>query len=174
MTETKKESKTLVVYFSASGMTRRVAEEAARFLHADIFEIRPEEPYTDHDLDYIDKSTRVWVEHRNPAARPAYVGDVENWKDYDTVLIGYPLWWAEAPHVVYTFVESHDFSGKQVIPFSTAASTDQGDSGLHLGKAAGSGSWAKGIRFYERASRTEVDSWAKQVAADTISVMPLF
>lgn len=113
MTEQKKKSKTLVVYFSASGMTKRVAEEAARFLHADIFEIRPSQPYTDHDLDYIDKSTRVWEEHRNPKVRPSYEGNVENWKDYSTVLIGYPLWWAEAPHVVYTFVESHDFPGKR-------------------------------------------------------------
>ena len=173
MTEAKKEHKTLVLYFSASGMTKRVAEEAARVLKADIFEIRPAEPYTAHDLDYIDKSTRVWVEHRNPKARPAYAGDVANWKDYDTVLIGYPLWWAEAPHVVYTFVESHDFSGKHVISFSTAASTDQGDSGLHLGKAAGSGTWDRGIRFYERVPLETVDVWA-QKQVDYVSITPFY
>lgn len=111
------QGKVLVVYFSASGNTRRVAETIADNQKGTLFEIKPSQPYTDGDLNYRDDNSRVVKEHTQPQLRPAYDGDVADWDSYDTVYIGYPLWWQQAPHVVYTFVENHNFAGKKVISF---------------------------------------------------------
>ena len=107
------QGKVLVVYFSATGNTKRVAETIANHENATIFEIKPTEPYSDSDLNYRDDNSRVVREHAQPQLRPTYQGDVADWDSYDTVYIGYPLWWQQAPHVVYTFVEGHNFSGKR-------------------------------------------------------------
>ena len=100
-------------------------------------------------------------EHANPDLRPAYKGDVAGWYQYDTVFIGFPHWWRQAPHVVYTFVEKHDFTGKKVIPFATSMSTPMGDSGTNLAKAAKTGSWQAGQRFAGGVMDSEVISWVK-------------
>ena len=156
------ESKVLVVYFSATGTTKNVAETIAANQKGTIFEIKPSEPYTSADLNYRDKSSRVVKEHEQPKLRPAYDGDVANWDTYDTVYVGYPLWWQQAPHVVYTFVEKHDFKGKRVIPFCTSVSSPLGSSGENLAKAAGSGDWQQGIRFSSGVSKEEILSWLQK------------
>mgnify|MGYP000027398406 FL=1 len=114
--------KVLVAYFSATGTTKGVAVHIANGLNADIYEIVPEEPYTDADLDYNDNNSRTTIEMNDPDARPAISGSVENMEQYDIVFIGYPIWWGEAPRIVSTFVESYDFSGKTIVPFCTSLS----------------------------------------------------
>lgn len=156
------QSKALVVYFSASGNTKRVAETIAESKKADVFEIKPSQPYTQEDLNYRDNSSRVVKEHAQPKLRPAYAGDVANWDNYDTVYIGYPVWWQQAPHVVYTFVEKHNFTGKKVIPFCTSVSSPLGNSGENLAKAAGTGNWQQGIRFNSGVSKNEIVDWLQK------------
>lgn len=156
------QSKALVVYFSASGNTKRVAETIAENQKADLFEIKPSEPYTQEDLNYRDNSSRVVKEHAQPKLRPAYTGDVANWDNYDTVYIGYPVWWQQAPHVVYTFVEKHNFTGKKVIPFCTSVSSPLGNSGENLAKAAGTGAWQQGMRFSSGVSKNEIVDWLQK------------
>lgn len=156
------QGKVLVAYFSATGNTKRVAETIANHEKATIFEIQPTEPYSDSDLNYRDNNSRVVREHAQPQLRPTYQGDVADWDSYDTVYIGYPLWWQQAPHVVYTFVESHNFNGKKVIPFCTSMSSSLGDSGQNLAKAAGTGDWQTGVRFSGGASDNDVLNWLQQ------------
>ena len=153
--------KTLVVYFSATGNTKRVAEWTAAETGGDIFAIQPEQPYTDADLDYNNQQSRVSKEHANPTQRPAYKGDVKNWAQYDRVFLGYPIWWGQAPCIVYTFVEKHDFTGKTVIPFATSAMSPLSDSGTNLAKAAKVGTWQEGRRFDSGAAEQEVRNWAR-------------
>jgi flavodoxin len=155
--------KTLVVYFSATGNTRKVAETIARTTGADLFEIKPAQPYTREDLNYRDENSRVQREHKNPSLRPAYTGDVQNWSQYDTVFVGFPHWWRQAPHVVYTFVEKHDFTGKTVIPFATSVQTPLGDSGKNLARAAGTGNWLEGKRFEGNVLNQEVMNWVQHL-----------
>lgn len=114
------ESKVLVAYFSATNTTEGVAKNIANGLHADIYEIVPEDPYTDEDLNYHDNNSRTTIEMNDPDVRPAISGSVDNMEQYDIVFIGYPIWWGEAPRIIDTFVESYDFSGKTVIPFCTS------------------------------------------------------
>ena len=121
------QSNTLVVYFSYTGNTRRVAQTISMVKGADVFEIQPVDPYKPSDFDWLRQDTRVWKEHFNVGFRPEYIGDVTRWKDYKTVYLGYPLWWKQAPQIVYTFVEHHDFTGKTVIPFCTSGRDDIGD-----------------------------------------------
>ncbi len=155
-------SKVLVVYFSASGNTRRVAELAADELGADIFEIVPAEPYSEDDLNWRDRNSRVCREHDDMSLQDIELISAEapDWSRYDTVLFGYPLWWREAPWVVNRFVQSNDFTGKTVIPFCTSTSNGLGDSGVHLAEMAGSGTWLDGIRFSENPSESSVREWA--------------
>ncbi len=112
--------KILVAYFSASGVTARVAEEIAKATGADLYEIRPAEPYSSADLDWTDKKSRSTIEMNDPACRPAIAGPAADIKQYETVFIGFPIWWYVEPRIVDTFLESHDFSGKTVIPFATS------------------------------------------------------
>ena len=123
--------KVLVAYFSATGTTKGVAEHIANGLNADIYEIVPEDPYTDADLNYNDNNSRTTIEMNDPNARPAISGSVENMEQYDIIFVGYPIWWGEAPRIVSTFMESYDFSGKTLIPFCTSAS-DPIDNSLHI------------------------------------------
>ena len=159
---TAKNGHILVVYFSATGNTKRVAETIANQEKGTLFEIKPSQPYTEDDLNYQDSSSRVVKEHNQPDSRPNYDGDVENWDSYDTVYIGYPSWWQQAPNVVYTFVEHHNFSGKKVIPFCTSYSSPLGTSGTNLAKAAGTGDWQEGIRFSGGVGTAEVLNWLKE------------
>jgi flavodoxin len=152
---------TLVVYFSATGNTQAVAEKIADETGADLFEIQPKEEYTDEDLDYNDENSRVSKEHENESLQDVElkVETPDNWEDYDTVYLGYPIWWGGAAWPAASFVKSNDFSGKTVIPFCTSASSDIGSSAADLEEAAGTGTWKDGQRFSGGASEDEVKDW---------------
>lgn len=153
--------KTLVVYYSATGNTKSVAEKIAGAANADLFEIRPEEPYTGDDLDWTDNKSRVSREHDDESLRNVKLvsATVDNWDSYDVVYIGYPIWWGIAAWPVDGFVKANDFTGKTVIPFCTAASSGIGDSGNLLKKEAGTGNWLDGERFRGNASVSDISSW---------------
>ncbi len=155
--------KALVVYFSASGNTRRVAEAVAEAAGADLFAIQPVEAYTSADLDWTDPDSRVCQEHDDESLRNVALvaATVENWAEYDTVFIGYPIWWGIAAWPVSSFVKANDFTGKTVIPFCTSASSGLGDSGELLAEAAGSGDWLEGQRFPSSASNDTVTEWVE-------------
>lgn len=152
---------TLVVYYSATGNTEGVANYIAEATGGDLFELEPAEPYTDADLDWTDDNSRVTREHDDPELRDVeLVADtVENWDSYDTVFIGYPIWWGIAAWPVNGFVEANDFTGKTVIPFCTSSSSDIGDSGQLLEEMAGTGTWLEGMRFRGSASESDVAEW---------------
>lgn len=153
--------KVLVVYYSASGNTARVAKDIADTAGADIFEITPTEPYTSDDLDWTNEDSRVSREHEDESLRdvPLTTTEVENWDEYDTVFIGYPIWWAIAAWPVDNFVKNNDFTGKTVIPFATSASSGMGQSGELLSDMAGTGDWQEGQRFSSGASQSDVADW---------------
>ena len=159
-TETKNK-KVLVVYYSAQNHTKSVAERIAQNLNADIFEIVPEEVYTSNDLDWSNNNSRVSKEHNDESLRNVKLKTtkVENWEDYDTVLIGYPIWWGIAAWPVDTFVKANNFDGKNVIPFCTSASSDLGQSGRLLEQEANSGDWQAGHRFSSGASDSDIEKW---------------
>ena len=153
--------KTLVVYYSASGNTERVAKDIAEAAGADLFEIVPTEPYTDDDLDWTDDNSRVTREHEDESLRdvPLTTTEVPDWDSYDTVFIGYPIWWGIAAWPVDTFVKNNDFTGKTVIPFATSSSSGMGQSGSLLADMAGTGEWQEGQRFSSGVSSDDVQSW---------------
>ena len=154
-------SKVLVVYFSASNNTEAVAGYIADALNAEQFEIVPAQPYTAADLDWTNSGSRVNAEHNDSSLRNVELvsNTVENWDEYDTVLIGYPIWWGIAAWPVDSFVKANDFTGKTVIPFCTSASSGLGQSGELLAELAGSGNWLEGRRFRSGASEAEVQEW---------------
>lgn len=164
-TETTSDKKTLVVYYSATGTTKKAASYIADALGADLFELEPKEPYTDDDLDWTDDDSRVSYEHEHEDKRNVELVNAkpDNWEEYDTVLIGYPIWWYIAAWPVNEFVQSNDFNGKTVIPFCTSASSGLGDSGELLEKMAGSGKWIEGKRFSGRDSEDTIKDWAKSL-----------
>lgn len=153
--------KVLVAYFSATGSTKAVAETIADELGAGLFEITPVTPYTSDDLNWTADGSRVNREHDDEALRdvPLTATEVENWDDYDTVFIGYPIWWGIAAWPVNNFVKDNDFTGKTVIPFATSASSGMGQSGTLLSEMAGTGDWQDGQRFRSNASQSDVADW---------------
>ena len=153
--------KVLVVYYSASGNTARVANDIAEAAGADVFEIVPAEPYTSDDLNWTNQSSRVSVEHDNPDARTVELvsTEVPDWDSYSTVFIGYPIWWGIAAWPVDGFVSANDFTGKTVIPFATSSSSGIGESGALLAQLAGTGDWQVGQRFSSGASASDVQDW---------------
>lgn len=151
--------KALVAYFSATGNTEGVAKHIADATGATLYEIKPETPYTSADLNYSDSFTRATREQNDASARPAISGSVENMADYDVVFLGYPIWWGQAPKILYTFVESYSFDGKTVIPFCTSDSNGIGSSATNLQKSASGADWLAGNRFSGGASRDSVVSW---------------
>lgn len=157
--------KTLVVYYSASGNTERVAGVIADAAGADIFKVEPTEPYSDDDLDWTDEDSRVSVEHENENEREVELVStaVDNWDSYDTVFVGYPIWWGIAAWPLDGFVKANDFTGKTVIPFCTSSSSDLGDSGKLLADMAGSGEWQEGQRFQSSASEDEIQKWVQEL-----------
>ena len=157
------EGKTLVVYFSATGNTERVAEMIAEATGGDLFELEPVVPYTDEDLNYNDDNSRVSQEYADESLRNVeLVADtVEDWQDVERVYIGYPVWWGSAAWPVNTFVEANDFTGKTVIPFCTSASSGLGDSGELLAEQAGTGDWQEGMRFRSSVSDEDVVAWVE-------------
>ena len=150
---------TLVVYFSATGNTRSVAEKIASITNADIYEIKAAQEYTDADLDWNDSESRTTKEQNDASARPEIGSDPVSLEGYKTVYIGYPIWWGEEPRIMDTFVESYDFSGITVIPFCTSSSSGIGNSGQNLAENAGSGNWLEGARFSGGASEDELKAW---------------
>ena len=151
----------LVVYYSATGNTEAVAGYIAEATGGDLFELEPAEPYTDADLNWTDENSRVTLEHEDESLRDVeLVADtVDNWDSYDTVFIGYPIWWGIAAWPVDTFVEANDFTGKTVIPFCTSSSSGLGQSGELLSEMAGTGDWLEGQRFRSSASQEDVTEW---------------
>ena len=153
--------KTLVVYYSASGNTERVAKDIAEAAGADLFEIVPTEVYTSDDLDWTNPDSRVSREHDDESLRdvPLTTTEVPDWDSYDTVFIGYPIWWGIAAWPVDTFVKNNDFTGKTVIPFATSSSSGMGQSGSLLADMASTGEWQEGQRFSSGVSSDDVQSW---------------
>ncbi len=129
-------NKTLVAVFSASGVTKRVGEEIARIAGGDFYEIVPKEKYTSADLDWMNRKSRSSVEMNDPSARPEIAGEALNMASYDTVIVGFPIWWGVAPRIIETFLESYDFSGKKIIPFCTSGGSGVGRSDTALHKNA--------------------------------------
>lgn len=150
--------KILVVYFSAQGHTDTVAHKIAENLGADIFEIEPVDEYTSDDLDWTDSDSRVVKEHEDETLQNVELvsTNVENWDKYDTIIIGYPIWWGVAAWPVETFVKANDFNGKTVIPFCTSASSGLGRSGDLLAEEANGGNWQDGQRFRENPSDSDI------------------
>ena len=153
------EHKILVAYFSATGTTKGVAEHIANGLNADIYEIVPEDPYTDADLNYNDNNSRTTIEMNDPNARPAISGSVENMEQYDIIFVGYPIWWGEAPRIVSTFMESYDFSGKTIVPFCTSGGSGIGSSASNLERLTSGATWLDGRRLNGSDSQDTVMEW---------------
>ena len=153
--------RTLVVYYSASGNTARVAQDIANAAGADLFEIVPTEVYTSDDLNWQDSGSRVNREHDDESLRdiPLASTEVPGWDGYDTVFIGYPIWWGIAAWPMSSFAAANDFTGKTVVPFCTSASSGVGDSGTLLAQQAGTGSWQEGQRFSRASSEDEITGW---------------
>ncbi len=153
--------KLLLAYYSASGNTKAVAEYIAKAAGADLYEITPEQPYTSADLNWNDSGSRVSREHNDVSLRnvPLANAEVANWAEYDTVFIGYPIWWGIAAWPVDGFVKANDFTGKTVIPFATSSSSGLGGSGKLLADLAGVGEWQAGERFSSGASESTVAAW---------------
>ncbi len=160
-TDSSSNSKILVVYYSATGSTKAIAETIADTSGADLFEITPVDPYTSDDLNWTNDNSRVSVEHNDESKRdvPLTKTTPDHWADYDTVFIGYPIWWGIAAWPVNNFVKGNDFSGKTVIPFCTSSSSGLGQSGDLLADMAGTGNWQDGERFSSGASSSKVESW---------------
>lgn len=155
------ESKVLVAYFSVTNHTKSIAEHLADGLNADLYEITPEDPYTEADINYNDNNSRTSIEMNDESARPAINGTVDNMDQYDVVFVGYPIWWGKAPKIMRTFVESYDFSGKTVIPFCTSASSGIGSSASDLEALTSGATWLEGHRFSGSDSEATVMDWAK-------------
>lgn len=153
----------LVVYFSATGTTKSVAEKIADITDADLYEIVPAEGYSAEDLDYNDDSSRTSMEMNDPDARPEIGSETISLEGYSTLYIGYPIWWGEAPRIMSTFVESYDFDSITVIPFCTSGSSGIGESGDNLAQLAGSGTWLAGERFSGSVSEEELKEWIESL-----------
>lgn len=153
--------KTLVVYYSATGNTKNVAETIAQVTGGDLFEIEPKEPYTDDDLDWTNDDSRVSREHEDESSRDVELTSTEvpDWDSYDTIYIGYPIWWGIAAWPVDGFVKANDFTGKTVVTFCTAASSGIGQSGDLLEEMAGTGNWISGERFRSGATEDDIRAW---------------
>ena len=157
--------KTLVVYYSATENTKKAAEHIASVTGGDLFELVPVKPYSREDLNWNDENSRVVYEYEHPAERQVALTTVtvDNFDKYDTVFIGYPIWWGIAAWPVNGFIEANDFTAKTVIPFCTSASSGLGDSGKLLKEAAGTGNWLEGKRFSSGVSETEVSEWIQNL-----------
>ena len=155
----------LVVYYSATGNTEAVANTIAEATGGDLFELEPADPYTDEDLDWTNDDSRVSTEYANEDQRDVELvaATVDNWDSYDTVFIGYPIWWGIAAWPVDTFVEANDFTGKTVIPFCTSSTSDIGESGQLLADLAGTGDWQAGMRFRSGVDAVDVQAWVEEL-----------
>lgn len=153
-------SKALVAFFSASGVTRAVAERLAQGIGADLFEIEPAIPYTRADLNWQDRKSRSTIEMNDRSCRPAIASKVADMAQYDVVFVGFPVWWYREPSIIDTFMEQYDFSGKTVIPFATSGGSQLGDSAKNMQALARGARVLEGKRFAARASERELADWA--------------
>ena len=159
-------TKTLVVYFSCTGTTELVAEYITEILGADSYQIVPEDPYTEADLAYYTNG-RADQEQNDPNVRPAISGGVENMNEYDTIILGYPIWHGQAPRIISTFLESYDFSGKMIVPFCTSHSSGIGSSASNLHSlCAESVEWRDGKRFESGVSKESVQKWIEEIGIE--------
>ena len=157
--------KILVAVFSASGVTKAVGEEIARVAGADFFEIVPREPYSSDDLNWMNNKSRSSVEMNDPSARPEIRGTVADMAAYDTVIVGFPIWWGVAPRIVETFLESYDLGGKKILPFCTSGGSGVGRSDIALHKnVSGDVKWAKGVQI-NRPNEREIRKWLEKELA---------
>ncbi len=154
-------SRKLVAYFSASGVTAKVAEKLSEAIGADLYAIEPEVPYTKADLDWMDKKSRSTIEMNNPASRPAIAGKRDNMNDYDTVFVGFPIWWYVAPTIINTFLESYDLTGKTIIPFATSGGSDMGKTNEKLLPSCKGVKLLKGKVFKASVSGADLAKWAE-------------
>lgn len=154
----------LVVYFSATGNTQGIAEMIAELTGAELYEIQPQEPYTDEDLDYGNSESRTSIEADDPSARPQIAEELPDLSGVTTLYIGYPIWHGQAPKILYTFVEGCDLDGITIVPFCTSASSGIGSSAENLAEAAGAGTWLDGERFSASASEDELFSGLRSLA----------
>ncbi len=154
----------LVAYFSASGVTRAAAKALAEAAGADLYEIKPELPYSDADLNWRDNNSRSTIEFNNPSSRPPIANSVDNMDEYDAVFVGFPIWWYIAPRIIETFLESYDFSGKTVVPFATSGSSGMGKTDEVLRTCCSARTeWRPGKRLDGRASSEELSEWVKSL-----------
>jgi len=152
--------KILIVYFSCTGNTRSLAEHIAQALKAELYEIKPKIPYSSEDLNWRNSSSRANIERNDPSSRPAISDNTENMKQYDIIFLGYPIWFGQAPNIIYTFLESYDFSGKTIVPFCTSGSSSIGTSASNLHKICSNNTtWLSGSRFAGNTSRSEIVTW---------------
>lgn len=154
-------SRKLVAYFSASGVTAKVAEKLSEAIGADLYAIEPEVPYTKADLDWMDKKSRSTIEMNNPASRPAIAGKPDNMNDYDTVFVGFPIWWYVAPTIINTFLESYDLTGKTIIPFATSGGSDMGKTNEKLLPSCKGAKLLNGKVFKASVSGADLAKWAE-------------
>ena len=155
-------NKVLVAVFSASGVTKRVGQEVARISGGDFFEIVPVEKYTNADLNYMNSRSRSSVEMNDPSARPAIANRVSDMDSYDTLIIGFPIWWGVAPRIIETFLESYDLSGKTILPFCTSGGSGVGRSDTALHKNVGGVvKWGKGVQI-NRPNESAIKSWLEK------------
>ena len=154
-------SRKLVAYFSASGVTAKVAEKLSEAIGADLYAIEPEVPYTKADLDWMDKKSRSTIEMNNPASRPAIAGKRDNMNDYATVFVGFPIWWYVAPTIINTFLESYDLTGKTIIPFATSGGSDMGKTNEKLLPSCKGAKLLDGKVFKASVSGADLAKWAE-------------
>ena len=155
-------SKKLVAYFSASGVTAKVAERLSESIGADLHEITPKVRYTDADLDWRDRTSRSSIEMSNPASRPEIERIRDNMQDYDTIYLGFPIWWYIAPTIINTFLESYDLTGKTIVPFATSGGSGMGKTNELLLPSCPGAILAEGCVFKADISKQELVSWAEQ------------
>lgn len=154
-------SRKLVAYFSASGVTAKVAETLAEAVGADIFEIEPEVPYTNADLDWMDKKSRSTIEMQDPSSRPAIATKRDNMANYDTIFVGFPIWWYVAPTIINTFLESYDLTGKTIIPFATSGGSGMGKTNDKLLPSCPGAKLLAGKVFKSNAEKAYLAKWAE-------------
>lgn len=155
-------SKVLVAYFSASGVTAKLAERLASAIGADLHEIKPEKPYTSADLDWRDSNSRSSVEMKDKSFRPTIANSVENMDQYDTVFVAFPIWWYVAPTIINTFLEAYNLDGKKIIPLATSGSSGMGNTNKELAPSCKGATLEEGKRFAANAGERELADWAKK------------
>lgn len=156
-------SKQLVAYFSASGVTAKLAERLAKTLGADLYEIRPAQPYTAADLDWTNPKSRSTVEMKDRTFRPAVAGEVENMDQYDTVFVAFPIWWYTAPTIINTFLEQYDLTGKTVVPLATSGGSGMGETNRDLAPSCPGAVLKEGTRFAANADEDTLKRWAEKL-----------